>query len=335
MTPEWAMVVPASVAWLLCRWLVRAGGRLLDHPNERSLHDTPVPRGGGIGILAGIGAALAFLPSLPVLLLWLVGLALALGAFSLLDDLFHLSPGVRFLVQGAVATLLVGLGLWAPHLPLPGSPDLPPLLGMLFSGLWLVWMTNLYNFMDGMDGFAGGMALFGFGALAVLGWQGGGWAYALLCAAVAAAAAGFLWFNLPPARLFMGDVGSTALGLLAAGLVLWGDRSGLFPFWAGVLVFAPFVVDASVTLLRRLLRGERIWRAHRSHYYQRLVQLGWGHGRTVFWEYLLMLACGLSAVGAVRLSTTLQWILAGGWASVFVGLMGWVDRTWRRHLVKE
>lgn len=328
------VVVPVMVAWFLCRWLICFGERLLDHPNERSLHETPVPRGGGIGILAGIAVALFFLPSLPVLLLWLVCLTLALGAFSLLDDLFHLSPVVRFLVQAAVAALLVGLGLWTAHLPVPGSPGWPVALGMFFSGLWLVWMTNLYNFMDGMDGFAGGMALIGFGALAVLGWLAGDTTYALLCAAVASAAGGFLCFNFPPARLFMGDVGSTALGFLAAGLLLWADRSGLFPLWVGMLVFSPFIVDATVTLVGRLLRGERVWEAHRNHYYQRLVQMGWGHRKTVLWEYGLMLLCALSAALAVNMSPAIQWGIVILWMGIYGGLIWAVERAWKRLSVK-
>ena len=97
--------------------------------------------------------------------------------------------------------------------------------------------------------------------------------------------------QLPAGRLFLGDTGSTALGFLAAAGSLWGSQAGLFPFWAALWVFSPFIVDATVTLLRRLVCGERIWEAHRSHYYQRLVLLGWGHRRTVLAEYVLMLAC--------------------------------------------
>lgn len=322
-----ALLVAAMSSWLLGRRLARAGGRFLDKPNQRSLHEIPVPRGGGLGILLGLALSLPMLPHLPGTIWWLVGLTLALGAFSFLDDLYHLSPLVRFLLQGGVAALAVGQGLWPAQISLPGVVLVWPVtIEMGFAWLFLVWMTNLYNFMDGMDGFAGGMALIGFATLAVLGGMGGDPVFALLCFVVASASAGFLWFNFPPARLFMGDVGSTALGFLAAGMIMWADRSGLFPLWVGILVFSPFVVDATVTLVRRLLRGERIWEAHRSHYYQRLVRMGWGHRKTVLWEYGLMVLCGLSALVAVRVSPGMQWVVVILSVGAYGGMIGFVER---------
>jgi UDP-N-acetylmuramyl pentapeptide phosphotransferase/UDP-N-acetylglucosamine-1-phosphate transferase len=181
--------------------------------------------------------------------------------------------------------------------------------------------------MDGMDGFAGGMAVIGFSTLAWLGRADPG--FATLCLIVAAASAGFLFHNFPPAKIFLGDTGSTTLGFLAAACSLWGSRVGLFPFWVALLVFSPFIVDATVTLLRRLLRGERIWEAHRTHYYQRLVLLGWGHRRTVLVEYALMLACAGSALLAVRLPPTGQAMMALGWVFIYSLLMrgvGWLER---------
>ncbi len=180
-----------------------------------------------------------------------------------------------------------------------------------------MWMTNLYNFMDGMDGFAGGMTVIGFGTLALL-WGGG--PFAALAAVAAGAALGFLPLNFPPARLFMGDVGASVLGFLAGGLAILGWKHAVVPLWASVLVFAPFVVDATVTLARRMLRGERIWEAHRTHYYQRVVQLGWGHRRTVLVEYALMLGTGASALAAVRMSATAQLVIVLFWMALFAVL---------------
>jgi UDP-N-acetylmuramyl pentapeptide phosphotransferase/UDP-N-acetylglucosamine-1-phosphate transferase len=197
------------------------------------------------------------------------------------------------------------------------------------TGLFILWMINLYNFMDGMDGFAGGMAVIGFTTLAWLGRADAGFAAVNLT--IAAASAGFLAYNFPPARLFLGDTGSTALGFLAAACSLWGSAAGLFPFWAALWVFSPFIVDATVTLLRRLMRGERVWEAHRSHYYQRLVLLGWGHRRTVLAEYVLMLACAGSAMLAVHLPTHSAFLLALGVGSVYGLLMGGVRRLERRQ----
>jgi UDP-N-acetylmuramyl pentapeptide phosphotransferase/UDP-N-acetylglucosamine-1-phosphate transferase len=204
------------------------------------------------------------------------------------------------------------LGLPGPIIPLP------LLLALPLTVLYSVWMLNLYNFMDGMDGLAGGMATIGFAGLALLGYTAGDLTYAACCAAVGAASAGFLSGNWPPARLFLGDVGSSSLGLLAAGCTLWGASAGLFPLWVGWLIFSPFIVDATWTLLRRAKHGERLWDAHRSHHYQRLVLAGWGHRRTLLWALALIAAVTASAVAGIRLNTSEQWQLLGGWAVVFV-----------------
>jgi UDP-N-acetylmuramyl pentapeptide phosphotransferase/UDP-N-acetylglucosamine-1-phosphate transferase len=127
----------------------------------------------------------------------------------------------------------------------------------------------------------------------------------------------------------MGDVGSSLLGLLAAALSLWADQEKIFPLWVGILVFSPFIVDATVTLLRRTAAGERIWEAHRSHFYQRLVQLGWGHRRTVVWEYVLMLACAVSAFIASIATPVFQWCILVLWVILYGALIwtvGWLEK---------
>ncbi len=325
--------VAFSVAALLTRvfstpesWL-----SILDHPNERSLHLQPTPRTGGVAILAG------FFSAIPVWLLatgganmvaWLIAGSGVIATVSFLDDWRGLPVVVRLFGHVVGASLVVlGAGLTLPFL-LPGmSVTWPVWLIFGMSILFLVWMVNLYNFMDGMDGFAAGMALIGFGTFALLGLLGGNHPFAILSLAIAAAAAGFLLFNFPPARIFMGDTGSASLGLLAGGFTLWGVRDGVFPFWAAVLVFSPFIVDASATLARRLFRGERIWQAHKSHYYQRLVQSGWGHKKTVLYEYVLMMACGLSALLAQHLDFQWQVALIIFWCLVYSLLMIGIHRT--------
>jgi UDP-N-acetylmuramyl pentapeptide phosphotransferase/UDP-N-acetylglucosamine-1-phosphate transferase len=179
-------------------------------------------------------------------------------------------------------------------------------------------MVNLYNFMDGMDGFAGGMAIFGFGALSLLGWQAGDAGFALVNAAIVAAAGGFLISNFPPARVFLGDLGSATLGLLAATLSLVGSQRGLFPLWLAWLAFSPFIVDATWTLLRRIAHGERVWQAHRSHHYQRLVLAGWSHRKTVLWSYLLMAACAATAVAARDMHERDQWFVLAAWGVIYI-----------------
>ena len=288
----------------------------LDRPNERSLHSTPVPRTGGLGIMAGAAAGLALARYEPLVLL----LAVALAAISFLDDRRGLPIALRFGAHAAAAAAFV-----LACLPSSGW------LALAFFTLATMWMINLYNFMDGSDGLAGGMAMFGFGAYAAGAWLGGAPAFASAAASVAAAAAAFLLFNFHPARVFMGDVGSIPLGFLAAALGLLGWRDGLWPLWFPVLVFSPFVVDASITLARRILRGERFWQAHKSHYYQRLVQLGWGHRKTALAEYALMAGCALLALAARAAPETAQATALGVAAALYGVLALSVDRAWHGH----
>ena len=195
----------------------------------------------------------------------------------------------------------------------------------------ILWLTNLYNFMDGMDGFAGGIGAWGFFCLAVLGWLGGHDAFAQLAILVAAVNFGFLWWNFPPARIFLGDVGSIPMGFLVAGFALWGARDGIFPLWVPGLIFSPFVVDASITVVRRALQREKVWRAHRTHYYQRLVLLGWGHRKTVLAEYVLMVGTGGSALGLHGFrNDALSLVVLIAWASVYIGLAVLIGRLERQ-----
>lgn len=320
-----APVLAFVVAWRVTRACCRPGSWLyfLDQPNERSLHVTPTPRTGGVGVMTGllVGGALVWvagLGSLPLgaALAGAVGLALV----GLADDRFGLSARTRLFVQVLVAGLYLALlG------PAGGGFE------VLALGVGLVWMGNLYNFMDGSDGLAGGMALFGFSAYALAAALGGQEGLALVCGAVAAAAAGFLVFNFHPARIFMGDAGSVPLGFLAGALGLAGRESGAWPLWFPLLVFAPFILDASVTLLRRALRGERVWEAHRTHYYQRLVQIGMGHRRTALLAYALMAVAGAAAVAALPLGFSLQCGIITMCVSLHLVLGYRIDSAWRRH----
>lgn len=320
------------IACALTLFLARARGPLsiLDHPNERSLHDTPRPRTGGLAIWAGSLAGAAVLLALwgpAAVSVWIAGAVLIVGAVSLADDRSHVPAALRLAVHLAAAALLMldGLGLWT--LRPPGvEVELGTGAAVIATALTVVWMINLYNFMDGIDGLAAGMAVCGFGTLGLLGAFAGDAGYAALCWAVAAAAGGFLVWNFPPARIFMGDSGASVLGLLAAAMSLWGDNVGLFPFWIALLAFSPFVVDASLTLLRRAFRGERIWEPHRGHYYQRLVQAGWGHRRVVLWGYGLMLLCGAAALFAAHAAPPVQWAILAAVALVYIAAIAGVRR---------
>ncbi|MGB7550014.1 MAG: glycosyl transferase, partial [Chromatiaceae bacterium] len=240
------------------------------------------------------------------------------AAISLLDDGGEVRPRYRLASHLGAGVLLMAGGLGWSRLDLPGlTLNLGAILAVCLTLLLVVWMINLYNFMDGMDGLAGGMAIFGFGALATLGWRGDELAYAMTCASIAATAGGFLTANFPPARLFLGDLGSTSLGLLAAALALQGSALGLFPLWVAGLAFSPFILDATATLVRRAFRGDRLWQAHRSHHYQRLVLAGWSHRRVMLRAWALMAACAACAVAAPGLTTPDQWLLLAGWAAIY------------------
>jgi UDP-N-acetylmuramyl pentapeptide phosphotransferase/UDP-N-acetylglucosamine-1-phosphate transferase len=268
------------------------------------MHEDPVPRGGGIGILAGVMIGVAsFWYAFSSWESWLIGFAsLALAIVALLDDQEEVSPLWRLVIQVIAACCL----LFALYHPLFGS--IPPyfigwkLLFAIILASGIVWSINLYNFMDGMDGLATAMAIIGFSCLAWFGWQGGEVMYTSLALVLVAACVGFLPFNFHPARMFMGDVGSTLLGFWAVGFSLWGIALDLYPWWVPLVVFAAFWVDATVTLLHRIWKREKIFQAHKSHIYQRLVGSGLGQHRTLLLEIVLMMTCALIAVRIVQTS---------------------------------
>ena len=302
---------------------------ILDHPTDRSLHDRPVPRSGGLAILIAIivcGATVALLYPTRGLTGITVGIFMV-AIVSFLDDRYSVPPFYRLVVHAAAAASILYGGFFLEKLEIPGANWYwSYATGTVISVLFTVWMVNLYNFMDGMDGFAGGMATFGFGTFAVMGLIAGHNMFLVVNLIIASASAGFLVFNFPPARIFMGDIGASTLGLLAAALTLWGARDGVFPFWIAVLVFSPVIMDASVTLFRRLLRHEKIWQAHKTHYYQQLVQAGWGHRKTVLLEYAIMLGCSVTALWGVHAPDKLQAVMLAGWTLFYFLFFFWVSQ---------
>jgi len=311
--------VSALTALILLLALLRRRTLPLDHPNERSLHDAPVPRVGGLALVPAIAAGWVFVPTAAPWSIWAP--AALLFALSFLDDLRDLPVRVRLVAH------LIAAAMTAGTLVLPEAGWLAALGALLF----IAWTTNLYNFMDGSDGLAGGMALIGFSGYAIGAWLGGAEALAFACLSISAASGVFLCFNFHPARVFLGDAGSIPLGFLAAALGVHGWIDGLWPVWFPPVVFSPFIVDASVTLMRRALRGERVWQAHRQHYYQRLVRSGWGHRRTALGEYVLMAACAAVGLAGMSRSIETQAALLAGCALVYLFLMRLIDRAWHRH----
>jgi UDP-N-acetylmuramyl pentapeptide phosphotransferase/UDP-N-acetylglucosamine-1-phosphate transferase len=155
-------------------------------------------------------------------------------------------------------------------------------------------------------------------------------AFSAMNVCISAAALAFLTLNFHPARIFMGDSGSIPLGFLAATFGVVGWIKGLWPVWFPVLVFAPFIMDASVTLVKRVFTGEKVWDAHRSHYYQRLVLMGWGHGRTALTEYALMITSGVTAIWMLHKPIDIQFLCLSVWGMIYGVLILWIDVLWNQ-----
>jgi UDP-N-acetylmuramyl pentapeptide phosphotransferase/UDP-N-acetylglucosamine-1-phosphate transferase len=311
------LVASAAIVWLV-RGLARRR-QILDNPNDRSSHSVPRPRLGGVGIvvpLVAFGGAMVARGVAPSGTLVILAATAAISVVGLVDDLSPLAARWRFGAQVFVATATVvalranlvrgagGIGTWAPAW----------ILGPL-AVVWIVWLTNLFNFMDGIDGLAGGQALIASLGLALAASATGATGAWGLLLVLGASSLGFLLFNFPPASIFMGDVGSTAIGFFFGCLpLLPGEHS--VPVEAVAIALSLFVLDATTTLLRRIARGERWFEAHRTHLYQRPVVMGVPHRTVTLVAYAGMAvaaACaaawpsitGLGRVGLVTLPVLL------------------------------
>lgn len=292
-----------------------------DTPGHRSLHQQPTPRTGGLGIIAGVGATSALSHAWPMQ--WLIALSILI-LISLLDDFVGLHASTRLFAQTCSSSIAL---YWL----IPESQThilLPTLI------LVSIWATNLFNFMDGSNGLAGGMALIGFAWLALFSWNSAP-DIALLCLALAAASSGFLCLNFWSGKIFMGDSGSTLLGLMMALLGIAGWLRNIWPAWLPIIVFSPFIVDASLTLLKRMLAKQRFWEAHREHYYQRLIRSGWTHRKLALAEYGLMLLCG--SVAAIAKAQNNLFVISTWLAlSVFYWIIvRSIDRRWKHFVANH
>ena len=279
---------------------------ILDIPNERSSHTQVIPRGGGIAIttamLVGILLSRVFglMETRSGIISFFAG-TLLVALISWFDDTKPLSPATRFVFQSISAGLaIIGVGFFS-------EVDLGSLailqvgswIGIVLTFVWIVGLTNAYNFMDGIDGIAGGQAI-----VAGLGWSAYGWIMSepFLCMVgllLASSSLGFLVYNWAPAKIFMGDVGSASIGYVLAVVPLFvPGRDGFAPLVGFEMVW-PFVFDTSFTFVRRLWKGERVWEAHRSHLYQRLVLAGWNHPQ-VSTLYIVLSVLGVMCALASR-----------------------------------
>jgi Fuc2NAc and GlcNAc transferase len=287
---------------------------IIDVPNERSSHSLPTPRGGGLAIVICFLAALVILLSanaFPIRLLagfFMAGAITALLGF--LDDHGHIPARWRLLGHFSSAVLLLwGLG-GLPALTIFGVQVPPSWIGSMLACVYLVWLLNLYNFMDGIDGIASIEAITVCLGGALVAWLAGYPDGVMLPVFLSAAVAGFLFLNFPPAKIFMGDAGSGFLGLMIGGLSIYSAWLAPQLFWCWLILLGVFVVDATTTLLHRLIRKEKIYEAHRSHAYQYAARQFHSHkivslsvlAINVFWLLPLAVLAALQVVdGAVLL----------------------------------
>ncbi|WP_431856169.1 MraY family glycosyltransferase [Azospirillum sp.] len=298
---------------------------ILDHPNDRSSHTIPTPRGGGWGVMLALLPAWALIGGGPgelrIVLPVLAGAA-ALMAISWMDDRRGLGPAPRFLTQ--IGAVVVGMAALPPDgLVLQG---LAPLwLDRVLAGVAWLWFVNLFNFMDGINGLAGSEAATVGGGLALVAALAGlKPELALYGLAAAGAALGFLRWNWDPAKVFMGDVGSVPLGYTLGWLLLTVAAEGMWV--AALLVPAYFLTDATVTLLRRAAEGKKVWQAHREHFYQKATQRGRSHAEVV----RAVLAANAALVALAAASLSVGWAALPAGAAVILLLLAHLARPARR-----
>ncbi len=274
------------VSSLILTFLVRKmalKNNIIDKPNERSSHTVPTPRGGGLAIVVVwfIGLILSYLNNyVGKELFFALASGFILALVSFLDDLFDLSPKVRLLAQALSAFgalyFLGGVQLF------PGDNSILYVFGNLIFFVGIIWFINLYNFLDGIDAYAAQEAIVvSIGLIIFVGTP--------MLGILIASVSGFLVWNWPKAKIFMGDVGSTQLGFIIVVLGLYHHQSGEMELWYWLALTALFWFDASITLWRRWRNKEKLSQAHKKHAYQRIVQSGFSHQKTSLFAILLNL----------------------------------------------
>jgi Fuc2NAc and GlcNAc transferase len=274
MTFWWLLLAVFAVSWALTLVLRRyaLAKSLMDIPNERSSHSVPTPRGGGVAIVVSFLLALPVLAGLsllsPAALYGLLGSGVLVAVIGFADDHGHIAARWRLLGHFIAAAWALYWLNGLPPMSLFGVVVDLGWFGNVLALVYLVWMLNLYNFMDGIDGLASAEAISVCVGMCVVYWFSGSveliWAPLILAAAVG----GFLCWNFPPARIFMGDAGSGFLGFLLGGLALQAAWKVPESFWSWMILLGVFIVDATWTLIRRFARGDKVSQAHRSHAYQ-------------------------------------------------------------------
>lgn len=306
------LIISFTLTYLIKNYAIKKS--LIAEVNERSSHTAPTPHGGGIAIALTWFGGLVYLYTHEMIeptLFYALMIGAVISVVSYADDLFELSPKVRLLVQSSVAVggLIVLGGLEAIDIGFFSVEN--QIVTNLFAFLMIVWFINLYNFLDGIDGYAGSEAIF----LAIAGLiLFGGEHFVVLVVAVL----GFLLWNWHEAKIFMGDVGSTLLGYTVAVFTIHYANESSQNLWIWIILFGVFWFDATLTLFRRYKSGERLSKAHRKHAYQRLTQSGFSHSCVViasiglnivlFWiiylvenVFIAFILAGVILYGAVKL----------------------------------
>lgn len=300
----WLIPVCCVTSWALTLFLRKyaLAKSLMDIPNERSSHSTPTPRGGGVAIVLAFLSGLTFLSGMGVMslevLCALLGSGTIVAVLGFADDHGHIAAKWRLVGHFSAAAWLLFWLSGFPSLQLLGVTIQSGMLTTIFALCYLVWMLNLYNFMDGIDGLASVEAISVCLGICLIYWFAGTpnliWGPLLL----ACSTVGFLWWNFPPAKIFMGDAGSGFLGITLGGLSMLGAAASPPLFWSWIILLAVFITDATWTLLQRLLRGEKVYQAHRAHAYQHAAKKLESHKHTtgyilainVLWLFPLAIA---------------------------------------------
>ena len=279
----WVLLAVFVASWCLTLLLRRyaLAKSLIDIPNARSSHSVPTPRGGGVAIVVSFVCALPFLAGLNLMssaeVYALFGSGLLVAIIGFADDHGHIAARWRLLGHFIAAVwALFWLNGLAPLAFFGATIDLG-LFGNILAAIYVVWMLNLYNFMDGIDGLASAEAICACVGTALIYWITGQAAIAWVPLMLAGAVAGFFYWNFPPAKIFMGDAGSGFLGLILAVLSLGAAWIAPQLLWVWIIMLGTFIVDATWTLIRRLLRGDAVSQAHRSHAYQYASRLFKSH----------------------------------------------------------
>ena len=304
-----ALIASAALTGLVRRYALRGG--LVDKPNQRSSHERPTPRGGGLSIVVTFIALLAFLQlvtEMPkqVFFSLLMG-GVLVGGIGFIDDHRHIPAAYRFLVHFVAACIVVYLVGGLPPLQVGAHTIDLGWSGHALSVISLVWLTNLFNFMDGIDGIAALETIFVASAAFIISGAAPGHYLMLLEAGLVAACAGFLFWNWPPAKIFMGDVGSGFLGVILGTLAIISANIGDLPIWTWLILASVFIIDATVTVIRRMIDGQKWYEAHRSHAYQRVARQLKSHKK----------------VSALVTVINITWLLPIAWLSAARPEFGW------------